>query len=186
MTGFDTSSRETREQRAASDRFPRFTLRVVLCKEMDTLSKEKRSRNMAAVHSKDTGPEVLVRRFLWSKGIRYRLHATDIPGRPDIVLYRCKLAVFVHGCFWHGHEGCSRGRPPKTNSEFWRAKIDGNKKRDSSVAEKLKQVGWSQLVIWDCQLKTQKAAAVALPKLLGDIHSMCPELALRSSLKDCT
>ena len=146
---------------------------------MDTCSKEKRSQIMAAVHSKDTGPEMLVRRFLWSKGIRYRVHPKSVPGKPDIVMRPFRLAIFVHGCFWHGHEGCPRGRLPKSRVEYWRAKILGNKSRDAAIAERLGREGWRQLVIWDCQLRTQKAAAVALPKLLDDMRRICPEVSPR-------
>ena len=122
---------------------------------MDTRSKEKRSEIMAAVHSKDTGPEMLVRRYLWSKGMRYRVHAANIPGRPDIAVRRHKLAIFVHGCFWHGHEGCPRGSLPKSRLDYWGPKIDANKKRDVAIAEQLKREGWHQVVVWECQLRTQ-------------------------------
>ena len=114
---------------------------------------------MAAVHSKDTGTELLVRRFLWAKGLRYRVHATDVPGTPDIVVRRHKLAIFVNGCFWHGHEGCSRGRLPKSRVEYWSAKIQANKHRDSVIAEQLKRDGWHRVVVWECQLRTQQSLA---------------------------
>jgi len=128
---------------------------------------------MAAVHSKNTGTELLVRRFLWSNGIRYRIHPANLPGKPDIVIPRCKLAIFVHGCFWHGHENCSKGRLPKSRVEYWKAKIETNKSRDRSVEENLKAQGWRQLVIWDCQLKTKKAASISLPELLDKIKNIC-------------
>lgn len=145
---------------------------------MDTRSKEKRSEIMAAVHSKDTGPEMLVRRYLWSKGMRYRVHAANIPGRPDIAVRRHKLAIFVHGCFWHGHEDCPRGRLPKSRLDYWGPKIDANKKRDVEIAERLKREGWHQLVVWECQIRTKKAASIALPKLWNDICLMCPGIGL--------
>lgn len=145
---------------------------------MDTRSKEKRSEIMAAVHSKDTGPEMLVRRYLWSKGMRYRVHAADIPGRPDIAVRRHKLAIFVHGCFWHGHEDCPRGRLPKSRLDYWGPKIDANKKRDAAIAEQLKREGWHQLVVWECQIRTQKAAAAALPQLWNDIRLKCPGIGM--------
>ncbi len=131
---------------------------------------------MAAVHSKDTRPELLVRRFLWSKGIRYRLHAANVLGTPDIAVRRHRLAIFVHGCFWHGHEGCSRGRLPKSRLEYWGTKIDANKCRDAATAEQLSLEGWHRLVIWECQLRTQQAAAIALPQLWSEIRSICPEI----------
>lgn len=128
---------------------------------------------MAAVHSKDTGTELLVRRFLWAKGLRYRVHAADVPGTPDIVVRRHKLAIFVNGCFWHGHEGCSRGRLPKSRVEYWRAKIRANKNRDAAIAKQLKLDGWHQVIVWECQLRTQQASANTLPKLWDEIRTIC-------------
>lgn len=145
---------------------------------MDTRTQEERSRIMAAVRSKDTKPELLVRRFLWSKGIRYRLHAASVPGRPDVVVRRLKLAIFVHGCFWHGHEGCSRGRLPKSKLGYWRPKIDNNRSRDAAIAEQLHQEGWYQIVVWECQLRTQESAATALVQLWYEIQAMCPKTGL--------
>lgn len=143
---------------------------------VDTRSREQRSRIMAAVHSKNTRPELLVRRFLWSNGIRYRLHPENLPGKPDIAITRCKLAIFVNGCFWHGHENCPRGQLPKSRVEYWKAKILSNKNRDCLVEEKLKVLGWHQIVIWECQLRTQKAASASLHYLLDDILALCPDL----------
>lgn len=141
---------------------------------MDTRSKEKRSEIMAAVNSKDTGLEMLVRRYLWSKGMRYRVNVATIPGTPDIAVRRHKLAIFIHGCFWHGHEDCPRGRLPKSRLEYWGPKIDANKKRDDAIAKQLKREGWHQMVIWGCQLRTRQAAATALPQLWNDIRLKCP------------
>lgn len=142
---------------------------------VDTRSKEQRSRIMAAVHSKNTSVELLVRRFLWSNGIRYRLHVPNLPGKPDIVIPRCKLAIFVHGCFWHGHENCSLGRLPKSRVEYWRKKIEKNKLRDRQVEEKLEAEGWRYLIIWHCQLRTKKAASITLPDLFAQIKKIYPE-----------
>lgn len=130
---------------------------------------------MAAVHSKDTRAELLVRRFLWSHGIRYRIHLKGLPGKPDIVLVRCRLAIFIHGCFWHGHEGCSRGNLPKSRLEYWKPKIEANKTRDRLIKEELKEKGWRQLVIWECQLRTKKAAESTLPELLDCVSSIAKE-----------
>lgn len=148
---------------------------------VDTRSREQRSRIMAAVHSKNTGTELLVRRFLWSRGIRYRIHPANLPGKPDIVVPRCKLAIFVHGCFWHGHENCPRGRLPKSSVEYWKTKITTNKLRDRQVEGKLEAEGWRHLVIWHCQLRTKKAASIALPELLDKIQSLCHELISNNS-----
>ena len=148
---------------------------------VDQVTKEERSRIMAAVRSKDTGAELAVRRFLWSRGIRYRIRPTSLPGRPDIVIPRCKLAIFVHGCFWHGHENCPRGRLPKSRVEYWKAKIEANRSRDCVIAGRLEERGWQQLVIWECQLRTQKAASVSLPRILDSISSMCPQIAWKDT-----
>ena len=148
---------------------------------MDRVTKEKRSRIMSAVHSKDTGTELVVRRFLWSRGIRYRIHPAHIPGKPDIAIPRCRLAIFVHGCFWHGHEGCPRGRLPKSRVEYWKAKIETNKSRDRLITAKLREEGWRQLVIWECHLRTQKAASISLPKILNQIKAMCPGIASKNA-----
>lgn len=145
---------------------------------MDTRTKEERSRIMAAVHSKNTGPELMVRRFLWSKGMRYRLHERNVPGTPDIALRRHKIAIFVHGCFWHGHVGCPKGRLPKSRLEYWGPKIDANMKRDAVIAEQLKHAGWHQLVIWECQLRNRQSAAAELTRLWNRILSICPNIGL--------
>jgi len=136
---------------------------------------------MAAVHSKNTGTELLVRRFLWSHGIRYRVHPAYLPGKPDIAIPRYKLAIFVHGCFWHGHDGCPRGRVPKSRVKYWKDKIRANKSRDRLIEEKLKADGWGLLVVWECQLRTQKAAAANLPKVLDTVLSMCPRIASKNA-----
>jgi len=138
---------------------------------VDTRSKDQRSRIMAAVHSKNTGPELLVRKFLWSHSVRYRIHVANLPGKPDIVIPRCKLAIFVHGCFWHGHENCSLGRLPKSRVEYWKEKIEKNKLRDRQVEGKLETEGWQCLVVWHCQLRTKKAASIFLPELLKEIKN---------------
>lgn len=133
---------------------------------------------MAAVRSKNTRPELMVRRFLWSKGLRYRLHAASVPGTPDIVVRRIKVAIFVHGCFWHGHEGCSRGSLPKSRLEYWRPKVDANRSRDAAIAEQLNREGWHQIVVWECQLRTKQSAATSLPQLWNEIRSICQKLGL--------
>ena len=140
---------------------------------MDTRTKEKRSQIMASVRSKNTRPELLVRRFLRSRGLRYRIHVTTLPGTPDIAMAKYKLVIFIHGCFWHGHKGCNRGRLPKSKVEYWRAKIDANRDRDAAVFKQLRNIGWRQLVVWDCQVRTQKAASRTLPELLGQIRNEC-------------
>ena len=149
-----------------------------LC-QMDTRTKEERSRIMASVRSKNTGPEVLVRRFLWSNGLRYRVNVSSLPGTPDITVSRRKVAIFVHGCFWHGHSGCSRGKLPKSRLDYWSAKVNANKNRDATIKERLEECGWRHLVIWECQLRTQKASSVTLPLLLEQICTIPAEIVAR-------
>ncbi len=119
----------------------------------DRVSAEQRSRNMARVRNKNTAPEMIVRKTLHRLGYRFRLHRRDLPGSPDIVLPRHHTAVFVHGCFWHGHPGCARAARPQTNEAFWNAKLDKNVRRDKEAQEKLSSQGWRVLVIWQCQTK---------------------------------
>ena len=122
---------------------------------MDKLSKEQRHKNMAAIHSKNTKPEILVRKFLFSRGFRYRLNHPRLPGKPDIVLRKYKTCIFINGCFWHGHDGCKYFIMPKTRTEFWQAKIERNKERDSEIQRQLASMGWHCITIWECQLKTK-------------------------------
>lgn len=124
---------------------------------------------MAAVRSKDTQPELLVRKYLWAHGIRYRLHLKSLPGTPDIVIPKLKIVIFVHGCFWHGHESCSLGRLPKSHLDYWKEKIEKNKNRDRKSLKQLKEMGWRVIIIWNCQLRTNKNARISLPKILKEI-----------------
>ena len=114
---------------------------------------EQRSRNMSAIKSKNTKPEIAVRKLLHSMGYRFRLHRKDLPGSPDIVLPKYKTVIFVHGCFWHRHENCKYASTPKTRKEFWENKFKLNLKRDAEVQEKIKSIGWQSVVIWECELK---------------------------------
>ncbi len=111
---------------------------------------------MRAVKSKDTAPEMLVRRLLHAAGFRYRLHRRDLPGCPDLAFPSRRKVIFVHGCFWHGHT-CARGsREPKANSDYWRKKIAGNVQRDKRSARALRQAGWKRLIVWECQLRSER------------------------------
>lgn len=120
---------------------------------MDKLTKEQRHRCMSLIRIKDTKPEILVRRFLFSQGFRYRLNHPRLPGHPDIVLRKYKTVIFVNGCFWHGHEGCRYYVLPKTNTEFWKKKIERNQVRDKEERQQLAKMGWRCITIWECQLK---------------------------------
>lgn len=119
----------------------------------DVHSKETRSYNMSRIKSKNTKPEMLVRQFLHKNGFRYRLHVKDLPGKPDIVLPKYKTVIFIHGCFWHGHEGCKYYVVPKTRTEWWLNKIQGNSNNDIKAETLLKDVGWKVIKIWECLLK---------------------------------
>jgi DNA mismatch endonuclease (patch repair protein) len=120
---------------------------------MDRLTPVQRHRCMSAIHAKNTKPELLVRRFLFSRGFRYRLNDPHLPGHPDIVLRKYRTVVFVNGCFWHGHEGCDNFRQPQTNTEFWQAKITRNAERDKAEQRALAAFGWHCVTVWECQLK---------------------------------
>ena len=133
----------------------------------DTVLPEIRSRIMRAIKNKDTGPEMIVRRMAHAMGKRYRLHRKDLPGKPDLTFPRLRKIVFVHGCFWHGHD-CARGvRQPKDNAEYWARKIGRNKERDEQNVEELESMGWDILIIWECHLKDREALSDRLNAFLS-------------------
>ena len=119
---------------------------------MDTLTVQERSQRMSLVRAKDTAPELVVRRVVYALGYRYRLHAGDLPGKPDLVFRTRKKAIFIHGCFWHRHEQCGLARLPKSKLEFWLPKLNGNKERDEVNQAKLSDMGWRYLIVWECEL----------------------------------
>ncbi|HXQ12574.1 MAG TPA: DNA mismatch endonuclease Vsr [Caulobacteraceae bacterium] len=134
----------------------------------DVFTAEKRSAVMRQVKDRDTTPERVVRRALWRLGARYRLDRRDLPGRPDIVLAGRRLAIFVHGCFWHGHD-CARGaRVPKANRAYWTGKIGKNRARDAATRARLEALGWRVEVIWECELKDPAALQARLAAMLGE------------------
>ena len=120
---------------------------------MDTVSKKKRSEIMSRVKCKNTRPEMLVRRMIHGMGYRYRLHASDLPGKPDIVFRNRKKVIFVHGCFWHRHKNCKYSRLPKSRVTYWTEKLDKNRSRDRLNIARLRKGGWEVLVIWQCELR---------------------------------
>jgi len=119
----------------------------------DVHDKATRSYNMSRIKGKDTKPEMIVRRFLHANGFRYRLHVKGLPGKPDIVLPKYRTVIFVHGCFWHGHEGCKYFKIPGTRTEWWREKIERNKDNDKKAIKALRNSGWTVISIWECRLK---------------------------------
>lgn len=132
----------------------------------DVFSREKRSQVMGRVKGRDTAPELKVRRALTTLGARYRLHRRDLPGAPDIVMAGRRLAIFVHGCFWHGHD-CARGaRAPKANADYWRGKIARNRARDLETQAKLEALGWRVVILWECDLKDEASLRARLQDLL--------------------
>ena len=123
---------------------------------VDKVSKEVRSYNMSRIKSKDTKPEILVRSYLFSRGLRFRKNDKRYPGSPDIVLPKYKTIVFVHGCFWHLHDGCKYAVMPKSNVDFWKKKLYGNKERDECNQKELEAMGWKVIIVWECELKKDK------------------------------
>ena len=156
---------------------------------MDKLSPEQRHKTMASIRGKDTKPEMIVRRGLWSRGFRYRLNSPKLPGHPDLVLRKYRTCIFVNGCFWHGHdvelnieilkiENSKCCKIPMTNREFWVAKIRRNQERDIEEQKRLAEMGWHCITIWECELKpskreqTLKSLAFTLNKIWLDDHSV--------------
>ena len=121
-----------------------------------------RSYNMSRIRGKDTKPEIIVRKFLHSKGLRFRLHSKELPGKPDVVLRKYYTVIFINGCFWHGHKGCRYFILPKTRSEWWLNKIERNRENDKSTISKLRKSGWDIISIWECQLKKDKRETTLL------------------------
>lgn len=122
----------------------------------DVHEPETRSYNMSQISGKDTKPEMMGRKFLHANGFRYRLHVKDLPGKPDLVLPKHKTVIFVHGCYWHAHEGCKYFKIPKTRTEWWKEKLLGNRKRDKKHIRQLEDSCWNVIVIWECELKPNK------------------------------
>ncbi|WP_426991901.1 very short patch repair endonuclease [Methylomonas sp. CM2] len=120
----------------------------------DTLSKEDRVKCMKSVRSKDTKPEIIVRRLVFGLGYRYRLHRKDLPGCPDLVFPRYKKVIFVHGCFWHVHEGCKHAKTPTSNVDYWSFKLERNKSRDALNQAALLAAGWRFMIVWECEVKS--------------------------------
>lgn len=140
----------------------------------DIVDRATRSRMMSGIRGKDTQPEMVVRRALYARGLRFRLHDRSLPGRPDIVIKKHRVAIFVNGCFWHGHQGCRYFRLPATNPEFWDGKIAGNRARDARKVHALREAGWRVAVVWECAIRQGR------PELIADlakfITSEAPEV----------
>lgn len=126
---------------------------------VDVVSPADRSRMMAGIKGKNSQPELLVRRLLFASGYRFRLHRRNLPGTPDIVMPRRKVAIFVHGCFWHLHRDCRYAKMPATRADFWKAKLEANAERDRCAVEQLQALGWRVLCVWECSTRYAEAAA---------------------------
>lgn len=137
----------------------------------DSMTPQQRRRCMSRIRGKDTGPEMLVRKGLHARGFRFRLQDRRLPGRPDVVLPRYRVAIMVNGCFWHGHKGCRYATRPKSNSEFWQAKIQRNKHRDEVTAAHLEALGWHVIVVWECELRRKAALEGRLNELVSEIRT---------------
>lgn len=122
---------------------------------------------MGRIKGRDTQPELIVRSMIHRMGYRFRLHRKDLPGKPDIVLPRHNKVIFIHGCFWHGHKGCSRAARPSSNTDFWEKKLDGNSKRDKKKIRDLQRLGWQALILWQCELKNLKEVSARLRRFLS-------------------
>ncbi|MDE2937161.1 MAG: very short patch repair endonuclease [Chloroflexota bacterium] len=145
----------------------------------DQLSARQRSELMSRIRSKDTKPELLVRRLVHGMGYRYRLHAKDLPGRPDLVFRSRRKVVFVHGCFWHRHDGCRANRLPKTRREFWRSKLEGNARRDDRNVAALVALGWRVHVVWECETSEMERVAGEIRRFLGPTRKGSPLHAVK-------
>lgn len=135
---------------------------------MDVHDKKTRSYNMSRIKGKNTKPEELVRKYLFSQGLRYRKNDKRLPGSPDIVLPKYKTVIFVNGCFWHGHEGCKYFVWPKSNEEFWKNKIETNIARDKQKTKALEELGWNVIIVWECELK-KATINETLKKLIDEL-----------------
>lgn len=144
----------------------------------DIVDKQTRSRMMAGIKGKDTKPELVLRRALHARGFRYRLHSKNVPGRPDLVFPKHHAIVFVHGCFWHRHEGCRYTTTPSTRPEFWQAKFDANVARDRSVHDQLLQASWRVATVWECALRRPELTALAANLLAAWLRSSAAEIQI--------
>ena len=137
----------------------------------DRLSAERRSANMRRIRSKNTGPEMALRRLIHRLGYRFRLHKKDLPGKPDLVFSSRRKVIFVHGCFWHQHAGCREGRIPGTRREYWEGKLRRNRTRDAENQARLEESGWRVFTVWECSLRNEKELVRNLRRFLGAVGS---------------
>lgn len=132
----------------------------------DTLSPKERSKRMSLIRGTDSAPEMKLRRLVYSMGFRYRLHVKDLPGKPDLVFPSRRAVIFMHGCFWHRHEGCKLARLPKSKLDFWEPKLEANKKRDLRNQQQLRDMGWRVLVVWECEMVDTTRVSIIIREFL--------------------
>lgn len=140
----------------------------------DIFTKAKRSDIMSKISGTETKPEILVRKFLFANGFRYRKNDKRYPGKPDIVLPKYKAVIFINGCFWHGHKNCDKAKLPETNYEFWKNKIENNIKRDNGNYKQLRKQGWRVIVVWQCQLNNQNNLNRTINELIKNLQNQRP------------
>ncbi|WP_175947047.1 very short patch repair endonuclease [Burkholderia pyrrocinia] len=138
---------------------------------MDSLTPEERSERMSRIKGSNTKPELIVRSLIHRMGYRYRLHGKGLPGRPDLVFSKRRKVIFVHGCFWHRHEGCRLARLPKSRLDFWRPKLEANAERDKAVERRLSELGWKVLTIWECEVKDEVVLTLRVRAFLDDTEN---------------
>ncbi|HEF4725396.1 TPA: DNA mismatch endonuclease Vsr [Burkholderia multivorans] len=138
---------------------------------MDSLSPAERSERMSRIKGRNTKPELVVRSVIHRMGYRYRLHGKGLPGRPDLVFAKRRKVIFVHGCFWHRHEGCRLARLPKSRLDFWRPKLEANAERDKQVERRLTELGWKVLTIWECEVKDEVVLSLRVRAFLDDTEN---------------
>ena len=141
----------------------------------DTMTPEQRHRCMSHIRGKNTKPEILVRKYLFAQGLRFRIHKKNLPGHPDITLPKYKIVIFINGCFWHGHPRCKLATVPKSNTEFWLAKIHRNQERDLQEKTQLEEMGWKVIVIWECELK-KKVFDETMQRLMAEIKNPAAQI----------
>lgn len=149
---------------------------------MDTVTSEQRSKNMSAIRSKDTKPEIYFRKLLFSRGYRYRVNSKQVPGHPDIYLRKYNTAIFIHGCFWHRHENCKYAYMPKSNVEFWKRKFNANINRDAVVQEELRAGGIKCLIVWECTVRQMKKNREVCEKCVETVENFLVSPKLYESI----
>lgn len=138
---------------------------------MDSLTPAERSERMSRIKDRNTKPELIVRSLIHRMGYRYRLHGKELPGRPDLVFTKKRKVIFVHGCFWHRHEGCRLARLPKSRLDFWRPKLEANAERDKEVERRLTELGWKVLTIWECEVRDEVVLTLRVRAFLDDTEN---------------